>query len=124
MTKPTTGYTFRRTLQQVDHLATTLARQARPEPLPPPAPRFAFYDRLLLKLLREQPQEASEVFLRLFGSNRFERVFAFLDERTSSIAEARLIASLPFGPFLSTLLRRSAPAPDMRPRDALMPPAS
>jgi lycopene beta-cyclase len=124
MTKPTTGYTFRRTLRQVDHLATTLARRGRPEPLPQPAPRFAFYDRLLLKLLREQPRQASEVFMRLFGSNRFERVFEFLDERTPSFAEARLIGSLPFEPFLRTLTRRSAPAAATRPSGVLVPRAS
>lgn len=115
MTKPSTGYTFRRTIRQVEHLATSLAQTGVPQPLPPSPPRFAFYDQLLIRVLKERPERASEVFMRLFSSNRFEKVFEFLDERTRTWSEARLIGSLPFEPFLRTL------APGARPEPSLLP---
>lgn len=103
MTKPSTGYTFLSTLAQAEHLARTLTRTGRPEPLPAGPARFRFYDRVLLRLLRERPERASEAFLRLFEDNDFDRVLRFLAERTAPHEELWLLSALPVLPFLGLL---------------------
>ncbi len=104
MTKPSTGYTFLRTLNQVEHLADALLRNGEPTVLPQSSMRFRFYDRLFLQVLRERPQLGPDLFYRLFRFGGFDRVFDFLSESTSLWGELPLIASLPAAPFLNTLL--------------------
>jgi lycopene beta-cyclase len=100
MTKPSTGYTFRRTLDQVEHVATTLVREGAPRPLPDRPRRHRYYDRVFLRLMEQRPDLASDTFFRLFSENDFDRVFRFLSEETSMEEEVWLLSALPFLPFL------------------------
>jgi lycopene beta-cyclase len=106
MTKPSTGYTVRRSLRQAESLARTWRRTGQPRSTPPSPARFGFYDRLFLRVLAERPELGAELFLRLFGGGRFDEVLGFLDEESSWLQEARLVSRLPFGPFLGALFDR------------------
>jgi lycopene beta-cyclase len=63
-------------------------------------PLVAFADRTLLNVLHRRPDRGRTVFERLFRSTSIDDVLTFLDERSSLGADARLVAHLPWPPFL------------------------
>jgi Brp/Blh family beta-carotene 15,15'-monooxygenase len=67
--------------------------------------RFAYYDRLLLQLLRDKPGKGSLIFTQLFKRNSANSVFKFLDERSTIAEDLRILRSLPFGLFIRAALK-------------------
>jgi Brp/Blh family beta-carotene 15,15'-monooxygenase len=57
--------------------------------------RFAFYDRLLLKILESHPNRGKELFERLFQQVSGTRVLRFLEEQTSFIEDISVFMALP-----------------------------
>ena len=102
LTKPTTGYTFWKSYQHALHIVACIQAQRPISPLPASA-RFAFYDRLLLHILRHTPTQIPRIMGALFGRNRYEHVLRFLDERTNLWQECRIFLTLPWRPFLTAL---------------------
>lgn len=102
LTKPTTGYTFWKSYQHALHIVACIRAKQPVSPLSTSA-RFAFYDRLLLHILRHTPSQIPRIMGALFGRNRYERVLRFLDERTSFGQECRIFLTLPWRPFLTAL---------------------
>jgi lycopene beta-cyclase len=101
MTKPSTGYTFQRSLNQATHLARSIAKHNKPI-LPPQSPhRFHHYDTLFLRALVRCPGEGRKLFKQLFANNRFAEVLAFLAEETTPRQELSMLRHLPWGPILS-----------------------
>jgi Brp/Blh family beta-carotene 15,15'-monooxygenase len=92
MSKPTTGYTFKRTHQQVRHLVDTWAASGRPRTAERAAARFGFADRTLLNILHHHPELGRPVFERLFRTSSIDDVLTFLDERSTLAADGRMIA--------------------------------
>lgn len=106
LTKPTTGYTVARCIrdaeQMFDHYDATGLWEA-----PNRAhKRFDWYDRLLLKIIRDEPQYVSTILWTLFERNPVEVILRFLDEQTSLREELRLFWTLPWNPFLRAIFRR------------------
>jgi lycopene beta-cyclase len=106
LTKPTTGYTVARCIRDAEQMIdgyratgewTAPARANR---------RFDFYDRLLLRIIRDEPQHISHILWTLFERNPVEVILRFLDEQTTLREEIRLFWSLPWNPFLRALFRR------------------
>jgi lycopene beta-cyclase len=100
MTKPTTGYTFQRIHEQTQRLVGAWAVGA---PLPcarPASARFGFADRTLLNILHHHPELGRPVFERLFRTSSIDDILTFLDERSTFAADCRMIAGLPWKPFL------------------------
>ena len=101
MTKASTGYTFRRSLRQANHLAVTARRTGQPEPLPSMGTRFRKYDAMFLKALAAAPEQGRELFRELFANNSFDDVLSFLAEQTSMAKELRMLSRLPWRPILA-----------------------
>jgi lycopene beta-cyclase len=96
--KPSTGYSFDRSLKHAECLVEALLHQNTAAPIK--IGRFEYYDRLLLQILRDMPEKGSAVFQQLFQRNPMARVLRFLDERTGLTDELRVLLSLPLGLFL------------------------
>lgn len=100
MTKPTTGYTFQRIHDQTRHLVSAWATDGVPSPLPSPPRRYRFADRTLLNILHHHPEHGRPIFERLFRTTPIDDVVAFLDEDTTLFQDTRMMAKLPWNPFL------------------------
>ena len=103
MLKPSTGYSFERSLSYAYQVVHEIKGQALLEP--PKKNRFSYYDRLLLQLLRDKPGKGSLIFTQLFKRNSASTVFKFLDERSSIAEDLRILQSLPFGLFIRAALK-------------------
>lgn len=101
--KPSTGYAFK---SMVHHAhAMCLALETNPStaaalPAPRVSTRFAFYDRLLLLILRDRPHRGKPIFQRLFQAKSAPFILRFLDESTTLGEEALMFAKLPISDFL------------------------
>lgn len=105
LTKPTTGYTFLNIQRDAQAIVEALVKTGRPHYRPPARWRFAFYDRLLLWLIRNRGERVSQIFAQLFRKNEFRTILRFLDERSRLREEIPLLAGLPWGPFFLAIWR-------------------
>jgi lycopene beta-cyclase len=100
MLKPSTGYAFERVQRDSAAIVRSLDRHGHPFDLPTPRRRHAWLDRVMLDVVRARPDELDRAFTQMFERNPLARVLRFLDEDSTPLEEARLIATLPPGPFL------------------------
>ncbi len=91
--KPTTGYGFKK-------MHAFAAAFENPAQAPLTKGRFLFYDHLLLIILIRWPNLGKKIFTELFKNNTIQRIFSFLDEKSSVTEEVKIFASLPIVPFL------------------------
>jgi lycopene beta-cyclase len=94
LAKASTGYTFSRIQRDSAHIAGSLAdgRLHRPNPS---TSRKQWMDSFILKILREDPIHAVEIFETLFRANGFDAMLRFLDEKSTLADDLRLMASVP-----------------------------
>ena len=104
-TKASTGFTFQKSQRKINALIQHL-KQERSLLSFPQRSKFDFYDLLFLDVLAKYNAEGGKLFTRMFRYNSPQRIFAFLDERTSFLQEARLMVSFPIGRFVSALVKR------------------
>jgi lycopene beta-cyclase len=97
--KPSTGYAFKNMSRHAQILADCLQKGIQPAGISV-APRFLFYDRLLLYILSKQPAQGKPIFEALFQKNSAIDVLLFLDEKTSLYQDLQILFSLPLKPFL------------------------
>ena len=103
--KPSTGYSFTRSLEHANQLANQLDKGKEVQHKEISTRRFRFYDRILLMVLRDHPQKGKEIFTRLFQQNSSERILRFLDEKTTISQEVKLLLSLPILLFLFAAIK-------------------
>jgi lycopene beta-cyclase len=96
--KPSTGYSF---LNACQH-AAVIAGRAVPGVK---KSRYAFYDRLLLKILETQPFQGKRIFEQLFQKVPIPRVLGFLSEAASFGEEVFILSRLPKRLFMAAALR-------------------
>ncbi|MFM7595712.1 MAG: beta-carotene 15,15'-dioxygenase, Brp/Blh family [Flavobacteriales bacterium] len=103
MLKPSTGYSFERSLRY----ATGVVQGIKSKQLivQPKQTRFAYYDRLLLQLLRDRPEKGAKIFTQLFQKNSVLKVFKFLDERSALSEDLSILGSLPIGLFVRAAIK-------------------
>lgn len=101
--KPSTGYAFKSMAMDAyviaQNMEKTLDLNEGREPLERKG-RFAFYDRLLLKILEKYPEKGKLIFESLFAKVDPNRVLKFLEEKTSLKEDLRVLGSLPKRPFI------------------------
>ncbi|MDP3930191.1 MAG: beta-carotene 15,15'-dioxygenase, Brp/Blh family [Bacteroidota bacterium] len=102
--KPTTGYAFHAMAIHANELSQSIA-QNQPLAEKPKAKRFAFYDRLLLKILELKPEKGKVIFTQLFTAIETKRVLSFLNERTTMAQELKIFCRLPILLFLQFALK-------------------
>lgn len=105
LTKPSTGYTFTRIHRQAAEITEALAKGNDPPAGPASPYRFRVYDIMLLYNLQRYPDVSLRIFHDLFKKNRFERILQFLEEKTRIDQDVRIMASVPWIPFLRALYK-------------------
>ena len=113
--RASTGYAFQRIQRWACSSASSLLRNRfdvthHADALPQRA-----MDRVFLTLLREKPELAPDLFLRLFSRPDTSRVIRFLSDCAGPVDIASVIASLPVGLFVQQL-RHAVEWPSMRVR--------
>lgn len=101
--RPSTGYAFTRIQLAAARAAEALAA-GRPLPAPRDTLRTRVLDAVFLRFLRDRPERAPEVFLRMFAALPGALTVRFLTERSSPLDDLRLILALPKRPFLRAAL--------------------
>jgi len=101
--KPSTGYSFVRSLHHAKYITNLILDNKSIKPRT--HKRFALYDRLLLQILKYSPHRGKDIFVKLFTKNKVETVLRFLDEKTSLKDELAIFASLPIPLFIMAFLR-------------------
>jgi lycopene beta-cyclase len=101
--KPSTGYAFKSMAFDARIIAENVENNYdlndRREPLERKG-RFAFYDRLLLKIIEKYPEQGKHIFVSLFAKVDPNRVLKFLEEKTTVKEDMRVLGSLPKMPFI------------------------
>ncbi|AHJ95734.1 hypothetical protein Hsw_0139 [Hymenobacter swuensis DY53] len=102
--KPSTGYAFKRIQAHSARLVAGLATTGHP-PRPATADQWQFhlFDTLLLDIMQRQGEQTSRIFTELFRRNPVERIFDFLDERTSWVENFQIMNSVTPWPFLRSI---------------------
>jgi lycopene beta-cyclase len=93
--KPSTGYAFKEMARDALLIVESLKNGHIPQRSMQRSGRFAFYDRLLLKILETHPNRGKELFERLFQQVAGTRVLRFLEEKTTFIEEISIFMALP-----------------------------
>lgn len=104
MVKPSTGYMFKRSMLATANAFTHFT--GKPVPRWSSPDRFAFYDSLLLGIIKDEPWQVARIMHELFMRNDFRQVFRFLDEQSTAAEDARMFSKLPYTPFLKQLLKQ------------------
>jgi lycopene beta-cyclase len=73
--------------------------------------RHAWMDAVFLELATAQPGQLVRALEMLFARNDIERVIRFLQEESTLVDEARIVATLPAAPFLRAVLQRGLGRP-------------
>jgi lycopene beta-cyclase len=93
--KPSSGYAFMRIQQDSAAIVESLQRAGHPFDVPPDARRYRLYDAAMLDIMAHQGERIKPIFTTMFTRNPIERIFRFLDERSSPWDDLRLAATLP-----------------------------
>jgi lycopene beta-cyclase len=112
MTKASTGYTFQKAQKQSEALIKDLLAGKIPdEKSMKISSRFAWFDRVLLRILGDRILPGRDIFQDLFQKNPVQRVFRFLDEESGTGDEWKIMRSVPTIRFmlagLKEILRRN-----------------
>jgi lycopene beta-cyclase len=103
--KPSSGYTFMRTYQRTKALIPFLKKE-KPLNTFIKKDRFWFYDLLLLDILFRDNSKGRLIFGQLFKRRSPQKIFKFLDEKTSLWEDLVIIAACPKKEFILAFLRR------------------
>lgn len=109
MLKPSTGFALDRIQRHSAGIAASLVAHGHPHSVQRSRPRHPWLDAVLLDVLHRDPDLVETVFARLFARNSAPAIFRFLDEDSTMLQEARLVATLPIGPFARSALERPLP---------------
>ncbi|GAB3878638.1 lycopene cyclase family protein [Hymenobacter segetis] len=102
--KPSTGYAFKRIQQHSARLVAALAETGHP-PVDATGDKWQFrlFDTLLLDIMQRRGETTRDIFRQLFERNPVERIFRFLDEKTSWADNLRVMNSVSAGPFMRSI---------------------
>ncbi len=95
--KPSTGYSFIRSLYHAKEITKSLITADK---VNKNQTRFSYYDRLLLQILKNNSLKGKDIFTNLFSKNNVENVLTFLDERSTPREEITIFKSLPIKLFV------------------------
>ena len=104
-TKASTGFTFQKSQEKINALIKFLKKGQALDKFQQ-RNKFNFYDLLFLDVLAKYNGEGSQLFSRMFQRNSPQRIFQFLDEKTSYGQEVLLMSSFPVGRFVKALFKR------------------
>jgi lycopene beta-cyclase len=105
MVKASTGYAFKRMLEDSRELAKAYFEGKVPSRITEKN-RFAFYDSLLLWIIKYEPSACRGIFIRLFQKRRMHTILKFMDQKTNLWEEINIFLRLPIKIFLKALYYR------------------
>tara|TARA_R110002012_G_scaffold66614_1_gene173947 strand:+ start:28386 stop:29522 length:1137 start_codon:yes stop_codon:yes gene_type:complete len=103
--KPSTGYTFYNTSQQVPKLVSHL-KAGKPLSEFHQKNRFMIYDMLLLDILYESNHLGHEIFESMFKRRRASLILKFLENETNLWEEFKIVTAPKPMPFIKALFNR------------------
>ena len=103
--KPSTGYTFMSTANKIPQLIAFI-KEGKPLKKLKLKGKFWFYDMLFLDVLHNDNANGHVIFESIFKALPPQKVFKFLDEKTSLIEDLEYINSCPKQPFIKALIKR------------------
>ncbi|MER3376019.1 MAG: lycopene cyclase family protein [Allomuricauda sp.] len=103
--KPSTGYTFYNTSQQVPKLVSHL-KTGKPLSEFHQKSRFLFYDILLLDILYESNHLGHEIFESMFKRRKASLILKFLENETNLWEEFKIVTAPKPMPFIRALFKR------------------
>jgi lycopene beta-cyclase len=103
--KPSTGFTFDRTLVRVKRIVEEL-KKGNASIRVQRKDRFWLYDLLLLDILDRQNHKGASIFSRLFRKRKPQLILRFLGEKTRFNQELSIMAANKPLPFLVAFMRR------------------
>lgn len=103
--KASTGFAFLRTQVDCERIVRSLRERGTPFHGITPAPRYGMFDAMLLDVLDRAGDRARDIFVDLFEKNPLPRLWRFLDEEAGVGENIRLMASVPWWPFIAAWFR-------------------
>ena len=103
--RPSTGYTFINAINNSRKVASALAQEEKPPDIPVNKRHYNFYDRIFIRVLKDDPEALKRALLAMFKKNSSSKAFSFLSGTTGILQEIPVILSLPFAPFLKGLFK-------------------
>jgi lycopene beta-cyclase len=91
--KGSTGYSFKHTEKKVAQIILNLKQQKAPSNNLFKR-KYRFYDKVFLKVLKEENDKGEWIFQQFYSKNSTETMFRFLDEESTFIEEVKIMCSL------------------------------
>ena len=103
--RPSTGYTFINAINNSRKIAYALANEEKPPFLSNNKRHYNFYDRIFIRVLKDNPAALKKALLSMFRRNSPSKAFRFLSAKTNIFHEIPIILSLPIIPFVKGLFK-------------------
>ncbi len=103
LTKPSTGYTFRRIQEHSHAIVKELLGDGHPPEHSLSKKRFKAYDLWLLQIIHDHPADAQRVFHHLLNNNSMDELFRFLGEESNLLQDIKIMSSVPYWPFIRAI---------------------
>jgi lycopene beta-cyclase len=100
MIKSSTGYTFNRITKDSIQLSKGQIQRSNS------TLKFRYYDTLMMRIMRDDPEKALKIFYSLFTKNSFVDILKFLDEETSILEDFHIFARLPMMPLILAIFKK------------------
>jgi lycopene beta-cyclase len=101
--KPSTGYAFLRMYRDAEARAEAWKKTGKPHYEEKFNKQFETYDKMILNIMERNPADIQRIFTDMFRNNSIERVLLFLDEQTDFLTDLKIMASVPYVPFLTSI---------------------
>lgn len=101
--KASTGYAFKKMFEHAEQISESIQKEENNVKIRSNI-KFKFYDRLLLQILKNQPDKGKNIFQTLFQKNKAVDVLHFIEEKTNLQQDLKILFSLPIKPFINALI--------------------
>jgi lycopene beta-cyclase len=103
--KASTGYSFKRTQELLKNLVSKLESNQWNAKVITQTRFKVLLDRIFIQVLVDQQVKGSSVFEKLFQKNSATRMLRFLDEKTTTWEDLRLMTTVPTWPFMKAFFK-------------------
>ena len=105
VSRGSTGYTFLRIQKDTEKIVDSMIRSETPFYKTDSQWQFEAMDTVILNIMQQKGETVAWLFMEMFANNPVERVLRFLENRTTSLENLQIMASVPPFPFLEAIGR-------------------
>lgn len=102
--KASTGYSFKNAEKKSQEIVDLISSGKSPQKLHQ-AFKYRYYDDIFLEVLHHRNELGEKVFGQLYGKNKIQTLFRFLDNESSLVDDFKIITSVTSIPFVKALIR-------------------